>query len=305
MAAPSEPTDAPKRATCPSPEGAGRWALGHLEPLNPNERTKKTTTDSTSDPGSRTSTPAVASPPLTLVTCGRFRWWGFYTQRAPGIDGGRTATLEPEELDAEYFMMRVRSDGGQLSLRQLRAIADISVLFGQNTADITDRQNIQLHWIRVEDVPRSGSASRQSALEQRRPAATPARRAGSPSLVRAADEIIDGTPAIEEIVKRYVGDPRHSNLPVSSRRRSPDHRIKMLPTRSTTLSFMGSGRTPSARAWLRRVRWRWTINEPDVRKTPGRVGVDRRSSRCVGRHRQHLRDYGYRRLRTRARISSS
>ena len=45
---------------------------------------------------------------------GRFRWWGLYTQRAPGIDGGRTAVLEPEELEDKYFMLRVRIDGGQL-----------------------------------------------------------------------------------------------------------------------------------------------------------------------------------------------
>lgn len=40
------------------------------------------------------------------------RWWGLYTQRAQGIDGGRTGTLGPDELSDEYFMMRVRLDGG-------------------------------------------------------------------------------------------------------------------------------------------------------------------------------------------------
>jgi len=84
---------------------------------------------------------------------GRFRWWGLYTQRKAGIDGGRTAVLEPEELEDEYFMLRVRVDGGELTLAQLRVIADISREFGRDSADITDRQNIQLHWIRVEDVP--------------------------------------------------------------------------------------------------------------------------------------------------------
>jgi len=84
---------------------------------------------------------------------GRFRWWGLYTQRKPGIDSGRTATLEPEELDDRHFMLRVRCDGGALDVAQLRTIAGISSEFGRETADITDRQNIQLHWIRVEDVP--------------------------------------------------------------------------------------------------------------------------------------------------------
>src|SRR4029077_8498603 len=84
---------------------------------------------------------------------GRMRWWGLYTQRRPGIDGGRTATLPDEELDDEFFMLRIRSDGGALTSAQARAIAGVSQDFARGTADITDRQNIQLHWIRIEDVP--------------------------------------------------------------------------------------------------------------------------------------------------------
>ena len=49
---------------------------------------------------------------------GRFRWMGLYTQRAPGFDGGKTAMLEEEELDDEFFMMRVRSDGALLPPRR-------------------------------------------------------------------------------------------------------------------------------------------------------------------------------------------
>jgi len=52
---------------------------------------------------------------------GRMRWMGLYTQRAQGIPGGKTAVLEPEELEDSYFMLRIRIDGGQLSAEQLRA----------------------------------------------------------------------------------------------------------------------------------------------------------------------------------------
>ena len=51
---------------------------------------------------------------------------GLYTQRQEGIDGGQTATLAPEELDAEFFAMRVRSDGGILTTEQLRTIGALS-----------------------------------------------------------------------------------------------------------------------------------------------------------------------------------
>ena len=49
--------------------------------------------------------------------------------------------------------MRVRIDGGQLSTEQLNVVADVSRRYARGTADVTDRQNIQLHWVQIEDVP--------------------------------------------------------------------------------------------------------------------------------------------------------
>lgn len=94
--------------------GEGQWAVGHHTPLNGNEQFKK------DDDGLnvRTRIETIYSKrgfdsidPTDLR--GRMRWWGLYTQRKPGIDGGKTAILEPEELDDEYFMLRVRIDGGR------------------------------------------------------------------------------------------------------------------------------------------------------------------------------------------------
>lgn len=304
MAPPTDSTPAPKRAARPSrPKGAGQWALGHLEPLNPNERTKK------DDDGLNVrarieniySKRGFASiDPGDLR--GRMRWWGLYTQRAPGIDGGRTATLEPEELDAEFFMMRVRSDGGQLSLKQLRTIADISEEFGQNTADITDRQNIQLHWIRVEDVPEIWDRLEAVGLGSTEACGdTPRVVLGSPVAGVAADEIIDGTPAIFEIVKRYVGDPRYSNLPrkfktaiSGSPHQDVAHEINDVsfigvvhPEHGPGFDvFVGGGLSTNPMFAKRLGTWVSIDDVPDVWE--GIISI--------------FRDYGYRRLRTRARI---
>jgi sulfite reductase (ferredoxin) len=134
--------------------GEGQWALGYREPLNKNEENKKF------DDGLNVRQRIIdiyakggfdSIDPADLR--GRFRWYGLYTQRRPGIDGGKTAVLEPEDLDDRYFMLRVRIDGGQLSSEQLRVISDISVKYARGTADVTDRQNIQLHWIEIESVP--------------------------------------------------------------------------------------------------------------------------------------------------------
>jgi len=145
---------------------------------------------------------------------GRLRWWGLYTQRRPGISGGKTATLQPEELDDEFFMMRIRLDGGRLSTGQLRVIGEISSEFARNTADLTDRQNIQLHWIRIEDVPTIWARLEAVGLTTAEACGdTPRVFLGSPVAGIAADEIIDGSPAIEEIKRRWIGSPEFSNLP--------------------------------------------------------------------------------------------
>lgn len=304
MAVTSDSTNASQRTVRPKrPKGAGQWALGHLEPLNPNERTKK------DDDGLNVrarieniySKKGFASiDPGDLR--GRMRWWGLYTQRAPGIDGGRTATLEPEELDAEYFMLRVRSDGGQLSLQQLRTIADISTEFGRDTADITDRQNIQLHWIRVEDVPEIWSRLEAVGLGSTEACGdTPRVVLGSPVAGVAADEIIDGTPAIFEIVRRYVGDPRYSNLPrkfktaiSGSPHQDVVHEINDVSFIGVVHPefgpgfdvFVGGGLSTNPMFAKRLGTWVSIDDVPDVWE--GIISI--------------FRDYGYRRLRTRARI---
>ena len=98
------------------PRGQGQWALGHREPLNANERIKK------DDDGLHV--PAADRDHLPLHRLRRHRpqrparpdpLVGPVHAAAPGIDGGRTAILEPEELEDKYFMLRVRIDGGQLT----------------------------------------------------------------------------------------------------------------------------------------------------------------------------------------------
>src|SRR3990170_1620070 len=197
------------------PRGEGQWALGHREPLNPNERTKKD--DDPLNVRARieniyAKNGFASIDPQDLR--GRFRWWGLYTQRKAGIDGGRTAVLEPHELEDEYFMLRVRIDGGTLNLAQLRTIAEISTEFGRDSADITDRQNIQLHWIRVEDMPEIWRRLEAVGLQTTEACGDcPRVVLGSPVAGVSTDEVVDPTPAIDEITKRYIGDPAYSNLP--------------------------------------------------------------------------------------------
>ncbi len=166
---------------------------------------------------------------------GRMRWWGLYTQRKPGIDGGKTAILEPEELDDKYFMLRVRIDGGRLTTRQLRVIGEISQEFARGTADLTDRQNVQYHWIRIEDVPEIWRRLEEVGLSTTEACGdTPRVILGSPVAGIAENEIIDGTPPSRRSSAGSSATPTSPTCPASSSRRSPAPRTWTWRTRSTT-----------------------------------------------------------------------
>src|ERR1700753_1452576 len=195
--------------------GEGQWALGYREPLNKNEKTKR------NDDGLNVRQRIIdvyskygfdSIDPADLR--GRCRWYGLYTQRRPGIDGGKTAVLEPEELDDRYFMLRVRIDGGQLTQDQLRVIGYISNRYARGTADVTDRQNIQLHWIEIENVPDIWEALESVGLSTMEACGdTPRVILGCPLAGLDGDEALDATPQIEEVQERFIGDPAVSNLP--------------------------------------------------------------------------------------------
>jgi sulfite reductase (ferredoxin) len=208
----TEPTGI--RAT-PRRRGEGQWGLGYHEPLNPAEQIKKEDDglnvreriDRIFAPGGFR---AVGKQDLRS----RLRWWGLYTQRAQGVPGERTGSAEPEELEDEFFMMRIRIDGGRMSAAQLRAIAWVSERYGRDVADITDRQNVQLHWIRIEDVPAIFERIESVGLTTQEACGdTPRVIMGCPLAGVITDEVLDATREIRAVADRYIGDPAYSNLP--------------------------------------------------------------------------------------------
>ena len=89
----------------------GAWADGDRTPLNDNERFKLE--DDGLNVRQRIETifsrEGFGSIPVDDLR-GRMRWWGLYTQRRPGIDGGQTAKLSADELDDSYFCLLYTSD---------------------------------------------------------------------------------------------------------------------------------------------------------------------------------------------------
>jgi sulfite reductase (ferredoxin) len=199
----------------PAQRGQGQWALGYREPLNPNEQVKKdsnplTVKQRVIDTYSKQGFASIDGADLR----GRLRWYGLYTQRAQGIPGGKTAVLDPEQLEAPYFMLRVRIDGGQLTSQQLRVVGEIATEYGRDVADVTDRQNVQLHWIRIEDVPEIWRRLEEVGLHSTEACGdSPRVIIGCPLAGVDADEVLDASGVIAAVADRYLGDPAYSNLP--------------------------------------------------------------------------------------------
>jgi sulfite reductase (ferredoxin) len=195
--------------------GEGQWALGYREPLNPNEQNKKD--DAPLNVRARIENiyalrgfDSIDKNDLR----GRFRWWGLYTQREQGYDGTWTGDEHIETIEAKYFMMRVRCDGGALTVEQLRTLGQLSTEFARDTADISDRENLQMHWIQVEDVPEIWRRLEAVGLQTTEACGDcPRVVLGSPLAGESVDEVLDASSAIDEIVRRYIGKPEYANLP--------------------------------------------------------------------------------------------
>ncbi len=303
------PTEAPSRPERRAParkgkaRAEGQWALGYREPLNGNEQSKKD--DNPLNVRQRIENIYAhggfdSIDPADLR--GRFRWWGLYTQRAPGIPGARTGTIEPEELDDSYFMLRIRVDGGALTTEQLRVIGEVSQTYARDTADITDRQNVQLHWVQVEDMPAIWQKLESVGLSTTEACGDcPRVVLGSPVAGIAADEIVDATPAVKEIADRYIGDDSLSNLPRKFKTAISGSPRQDVVHETNDVSFIGAehpehgpgfdlwvggGLSTNPKLAVRLGTWIPLADVPEVWHAVVQI----------------FRDYGYRRLRNRARM---
>jgi len=281
--------------------GEGQWAKGHFTPLNPNEQVKK------DDDGlnvrarieniyAHRGFDSIDGQDLR----GRMRWWGLYTQRRPGIDGGKTAILEPHELDDEYFMLRVRLDGGRLTVAQLRAISEVSTTYARGTADVTDRQNIQLHWIRIEDVPAIWRLLEGVGLQTTEACGdTPRVMLGSPVAGVSKDEVLDATPVLEELQRRFIGSKDFSNLP--RKFKTAVSGLQDVVHEANDVSFVGVVHPELGPGFDLWVGGGLSTNPQFAKRLGAFVPMDEVPDVWAGVC-GIFRDYGYRRLRTRARL---
>lgn len=140
-----------------------------------------------------------------------FRWWGVYTQGdGAGVIGGKNG----EGKALPYFMVRIRIPNGLLHAHQLRTIADVTERYARGTADLTVRQNIQLHWVTIEALPEVLDALWSAGLTTKGSCGDDTRNiTGCPLAGVDADEILDASSIALEANRFFVGNAEFYNLP--------------------------------------------------------------------------------------------
>ena len=287
----------------PRPRGQGQWALGYHEPLNVAEQIKKEAEPlHVRERIERIFAPGGFRSIGKQDLRNRMRWWGLYTQRKQGVPGERTGSAEPEELEDEFFMLRIRLDGGRLTSEQLRAIAWASETFGRDLADVTDRQNVQLHWIRIEDVPAIWTRLESAGLTTAEACGdTPRVILGCPLAGIDGDEVLNATPAIDEIRHRYIGTTEFSNLPRKYKTSISGCGVRCTDPEINDVALVGTVHPDLGVGYDLWVGGGLSTN-PMVAQRLGAFVAPERAAETWAAVTSLFREYGYRRSRNQARL---
>jgi ferredoxin-nitrite reductase len=154
---------------------------------------------------------AAAGPEAIAAVPGeveRLKWVGIYPQRQGG----------------DAFMLRVKVPGGRLSASQARQIGEVvdrfavgpedHPLWGNRYCDITTRQDIQLHWVRIGDVPRIWDLFEEVEITTVQACGDSARNVLScPVSGIDRDEVLDGSEVARQISEFFTGNREYANLP--------------------------------------------------------------------------------------------
>jgi len=140
-----------------------------------------------------------------------FRSWGIYTQGdGVGVVGGKNG----EGKATEFFMVRIRIPNGILRSDQVRVLAGLAEDYGRGVADITVRQNVQLHWVTIQAIPDLIDKLQQAGLTTTGACGDVVRNVtGCPVAGLAADEHFDASPFALAVDGALGGNREFYNLP--------------------------------------------------------------------------------------------
>jgi ferredoxin-nitrite reductase len=128
----------------------------------------------------------------------RIKWYGLFVRKqTPG-----------------HMMMRLRSVCGQMNARQWRLIAELSDRYGKGFCDLTTRQQVQMRWFTIADVPEIwrqlravGLSSMQTGMDNVRGVC------GCPVAGLTPNDLFDASPVARQFTNMLVGNREFTNLP--------------------------------------------------------------------------------------------
>jgi ferredoxin-nitrite reductase len=138
----------------------------------------------------------------------RLKWVGIYPQKQGG----------------DAFMIRLKVPGGVLTSEQTRIIGQIAIdfangpisnpHFGNNFLDITTRQDVQMHWIKMENVPEIWRRLEEVGMTTVQACGDSARNVlCCPVSGLGHDEVIDAYPVAQAVSDYFTGNREYANLP--------------------------------------------------------------------------------------------
>jgi sulfite reductase beta subunit-like hemoprotein len=128
----------------------------------------------------------------------RLKWWGLYH------DKPKVGT----------FMLRIKLPAGRITPAQLRAVGELSNEHGRGEGELSTRQTIQLHYLRLASLPHVFDRLAEVGLTTAGACGDAVRNVtGCPLAGLAHDELFDVTPVIDEVTSFFYGNPDYSNLP--------------------------------------------------------------------------------------------
>ncbi|NHN58353.1 MULTISPECIES: nitrite/sulfite reductase [Halorussus] len=138
----------------------------------------------------------------------RFKFWGVFHQRSG---------------QESYFMMRLTNCGGVLDPGQLRAIGEVAreyaagpvenPEFGDAWIDLTTRQSVQLHWIKLEDVPAIWEKLESVGVSSRSAGGDTMRNISGCPVAGKAEEYVETRNLLDDIQAGIRGDDALCNMP--------------------------------------------------------------------------------------------
>jgi ferredoxin-nitrite reductase len=128
----------------------------------------------------------------------RLKWWGLYHDK-PKIG---------------TFMLRIKLPAGRITPAQLRAVGELSNDFGRGEGELSTRQTIQLHYLKLASLPEVFDRLAAVGLTTAGACGDAVRNiTGCPVAGIAHDELFDVTPILDEVTSFFYGNPDYSNLP--------------------------------------------------------------------------------------------